>query len=58
MIYTSGVDNKKFAGRKPSAADVEVVTKANKQEEFVAREEVYDKLRLEIQYQFKLVTYI
>ena len=51
------MDNKKYGGKKPSVTAVEAVTKANKLDEFDAREEVYDKLRLEIQQQFKLVIF-
>ena len=52
-IYDTGVDNKKYVGKKLSATSVAAVSKANKLDEFVAREEDYVKMRLEIQQQFK-----
>ena len=47
------MDNRKFNGKKSSAAAIEAVTRANSMDEFEAREEIYKKMRPEIQQKFK-----
>ena len=48
-----GVDPTKAVGRKPSIQSVEAITKANSEDQFEAREAIYDQYRMELQYHFR-----
>ena len=51
----SGVDNKKFGGKRATPMAVEEIARANFVDTPEGREVVYEKLRPEIQQKFKLV---
>ena len=50
-----GVDNERFLGRKVSPAGITVISKTSEEENFEAREAVYEARRPEIQHKLRLL---
>ena len=52
-VVKTGVDNTKYTGKRPSATAVAAISQANVLDDIAEREAVYNKLRPEMQQQFK-----
>ena len=57
MIYFLGVDNDRFQGTPIKALTVTAVNSTAEEEEFNAREAVFESHRAELQFQFRLMKF-